>query len=203
MVALMLLLAGRLGADENRGIKIVEVRKIWDAAPHNAFADLERFKGGWYCAFREGRGHAGGGDYGKIRVIASSDGRAWKSVALLQNQGVDLRDAKLSVTQGGELLLNSCEYRVDDDSADIRNNTSVTYRSTNGTDWSAATQIADKGYWLWQTAKYTPAAKLPNGGDSSYAGLLWHNGLLWISYYSSHSGKTSIYLAKAKIAGLK
>lgn len=37
MVALMLLLAGRLGADENRGIKIVEVRKIWDAAPHNAF----------------------------------------------------------------------------------------------------------------------------------------------------------------------
>lgn len=32
MVALMLLLAGRLGADENRGIKIVEVRKIWDAA---------------------------------------------------------------------------------------------------------------------------------------------------------------------------
>jgi hypothetical protein len=42
-----------------------------------------------------------------------------------------------------------------------------------------------------------------SGGDSSYAGLLWHNGLLWISYYSSHSGKTSIYLAKAKIAGLK
>lgn len=66
MVALMLLLAGRLGADENRGIKIVEVRKIWDAAPHNAFTNLERFKGGWYCAFREGRGHAGGGDYGKI-----------------------------------------------------------------------------------------------------------------------------------------
>ena len=92
---------------------------------------------------------------------------------------------------------------MDDDSADIRNNTSVMYRSTNGTDWSAATQIADKGYCLWQTAKYTPAAKLPSGGDSSYAGLLWHNGLLWISYYNSHSGKTSIYLAKAKIAGLK
>jgi len=110
MVALMLLLAGRLGADENRGIKIVEIQKIWDAAPHNAFTDLQRFKGRWYCAFREGRGHAGGGDYGKIRVIASSDGMAWKSVALLQNQGVDLRDAKLSVTLGGELLLNSCEY---------------------------------------------------------------------------------------------
>ena len=55
IVALMILLAGRLGADENHGIKIVEIRKIWDAAPHNAFTDLERFKGEWYCAFREGR----------------------------------------------------------------------------------------------------------------------------------------------------
>ena len=39
---------------------------------------------------------------------------------------------------------------------------------------------------------------LPSGGDTSYAGLVWHEGLLWISYYSSHEGKTSIYLAKVK-----
>jgi len=42
------------------------------------------------------------------------------------------------------------------------------------------------------------ALKLPSGGDTSYAGLVWHEGLLWISYYSSHEGKTSIYLAKVK-----
>ena len=47
--------------------EIVEVRKIWDAAPHNAFTDLQRFKGRWYCAFREGREHAAAGDYGKLR----------------------------------------------------------------------------------------------------------------------------------------
>lgn len=39
---------------------------------------------------------------------------------------------------------------------------------------------------------------LPSNGDSSYAGLVWHEGQLWISYYSSHEGKTSIYLARWK-----
>lgn len=40
--------------------------------------------------------------------------------------------------------------------------------------------------------------KLPSNGDSSYAGLVWRKGELWISYYSSHEGKTSIYLARWK-----
>ncbi|MDT8301831.1 MAG: hypothetical protein RQ760_10140 [Sedimentisphaerales bacterium] len=45
----------------------------------------------------------------------------------------------------------------------------------------------------------TKLAKLPSGGDTSYPGLLWHNDMLYVSYYSSHEGKTSIYLAKVKI----
>ena len=44
----------------------------------------------------------------------------------------------------------------------------------------------------------TPALTLPSGGDCSYPALVWHDGLLWVSYYSSHEGKTSIYLAKVK-----
>ncbi len=40
---------------------------------------------------------------------------------------------------------------------------------------------------------------LPSGGDTSYPGMVWHDGLLWVSYYSSHEGKTSIYLAKVKL----
>ena len=39
---------------------------------------------------------------------------------------------------------------------------------------------------------------LPSGGDQSYAGLVWHEDMLWISYYSGHEEKTSIYLAKVK-----
>jgi len=41
---------------------------------------------------------------------------------------------------------------------------------------------------------------LPSNGDSSYPGLVWHDGNLWVSYYSSHEGKTSIYLAKIEVA---
>ncbi|NLH41829.1 MAG: exo-alpha-sialidase, partial [Planctomycetes bacterium] len=48
--------------------------------------------------------------------------------------------------------------------------------------------------------KMTKLLKLPSGGDTSYPGLLWHDGLLYLSYYSSHEGKTSIYLARIKIA---
>jgi hypothetical protein len=40
---------------------------------------------------------------------------------------------------------------------------------------------------------------LPSGGDCSYPGLVWHDGELWVSYYSSHEGRTSIYLARVKI----
>ncbi|MDR2441195.1 MAG: glycoside hydrolase [Planctomycetaceae bacterium] len=38
--------------------------------------------------------------------------------------------------------------------------------------------------------------RFPSGGDTSYPGMVIHNGFLWVSYYSSHEEKTSIYLAK-------
>ncbi len=37
---------------------------------------------------------------------------------------------------------------------------------------------------------------LPSGGDNSYPGMVLHDGTLWVSYYSSHEGKTGIYLAR-------
>ncbi len=46
---------------------------------------------------------------------------------------------------------------------------------------------------------YEPALTLKSGGDTSYAGLVWYDGLLWMSYYSSHEGKSAIYLAKIKV----
>lgn len=41
---------------------------------------------------------------------------------------------------------------------------------------------------------------LPSGGDTSYPGLLYRDGILWVSYYSSHEGKTGVYLAKVRLA---
>ncbi len=50
-----------------------------------------------------------------------------------------------------------------------------------------------------RAGKLSEFLTLPSGGDSSYAGLVMHTGLLWVSYYSSHEGKTSIYLGKVRL----
>lgn len=36
---------------------------------------------------------------------------------------------------------------------------------------------------------------LPSGGDTSYGGMVYNRGKLYISYYSSHEGKAAIYFA--------
>lgn len=54
--------------------------------------------------------------------------------------------------------------------------------------------------WINTTdATIHEALTLPSGGDTSYAGLTLQNDVLWISYYSSHEQKSSIYLAKVRI----
>lgn len=42
-----------------------------------------------------------------------------------------------------------------------------------------------------------------SGGDTSYPGMVMNNNDLWMSYYSSHEGKGSIYLAKIPVSLLK
>jgi hypothetical protein len=44
-----------------------------------------------------------------------------------------------------------------------------------------------------------PILELPSGGDTSYPGLVWRDDVLYVSYYSSHEDKTSIYFAKVKL----
>jgi len=41
--------------------------------------------------------------------------------------------------------------------------------------------------------------KLPSGGDTSYPGFVLLDDILYVSYYSSHEGKSSIYLAVLKV----
>ena len=53
---------------------------------------------------------------------------------------------------------------------------------------------------LWQVDLTSKTLKLlhilPSAGDTSYPGLVHTNGQIWLSYYSSHAGKSKIYLAK-------
>ena len=72
--------------------------------------------------------------------------------------------------------------------------------------WIAAGRILEEGVATTALAELNveqktlrPILSLPSGGDTSYPGLVWHDGILWVSYYSSHEGKTSIYLAKVRI----
>ena len=56
--------------------------------------------------------------------------------------------------------------------------------------------------WLdTETARLSEFLKLPGGGDCSYPGLVWHDGILWVSYYSSHSDGTKVYLARVRLPG--
>ena len=303
-------------------VKLVEVRRIWDKAPHNAFTDLIRFKDRWFLAFREGQGHVS--DDGKLRVIASADGQEWKSVALMAWDKGDVRDAKLSIAADGRLMLNGAVRFHSLEKGNVFQ--SLAWLSADGETWSDGRLTSGPDLWMWSTTwhkgigysigygtgakklirllrsrdgvtwemaaddlfpggsyanetslvftaddachcllrrdsdtntaqlglarpPYTEwtwkdlgvriggpkmiqlpdgrflatvrlydkkvrtglcwldaekgrlqeALTLPSGGDTSYAGMVLHEGLLWLSYYSSHEARTSIYLAKVQL----
>jgi hypothetical protein len=47
--------------------------------------------------------------------------------------------------------------------------------------------------------RYDPQLVLPSGGDTSYPGFVFHDGVLWVMYYSSHESNTAIYLARVRV----
>ena len=334
--ALLPLLAVLLPASANAATdkaELVEVRKIWDQGNHNAFTDLVRFKGSWFCVFREAKAHVS--PDGAVRVLTSTDGHQWTSAALLQMPGYDLRDPKISTTGDGKRLMIVGGATVREGSQPSTANQSFVAFAPDGRKWDKIFWAGPTNQWLWRvtwqggkaygvsydvtpasrTAKkygttllraddginfvhlvpnlfntsgpteatlrfdkdgfgyclqrrdgatnntallgtsrppytdwewrdlgkyfggpnfiqlpggrwiavgrlqnhgtppatktvvcdldtthgaLTPLLTLPSGGDSSYPGLVWHEGQLWISYYSSHEGKTSIYLARVK-----
>lgn len=85
------------------------VSKIWgDGVSHCAFSSLVRYKGRYYCSFREGESHIfdkNGKAEGKVRILASDDGEKWESVAFIGKEGIDLRDPKLSVMPDGRMMV--------------------------------------------------------------------------------------------------
>ena len=319
--------------------QLISATKIWDLGKHNAFTDLIRWHDKFYCTFRESEAHVGGD--GKLRVLESFDGKKWESAALVAEQGIDLRDPKLSITPDDRLMITA-GGSVYEGKKLLGRQPRVAF-SKDGRDWTAPRRVLTEGEWLWRVtwhdgkaygvsynadARSTPAAKdaantgqvpagpaewklklvvssdglqydlvthldvpghpnettlrfmpdgemialvrreggntfgwigrsrapykewtwketqhrlggpnfipLPDGslwaagrsypggaktvvarmnrdgdyrpvltlessGDTSYPGLVWHQDLLWMSYYSSHEGKSAIYLAQIKL----
>jgi hypothetical protein len=54
-----------------------------------------------------------------------------------------------------------------------------------------------------RSGDFRKIVQLPSGGDNSYPGFVSRDKRLWISYYSSHEGSTSIYLAEVPISYIK
>lgn len=310
-------------------VEVITVKKIWDEAAHNAFPDLVRWNEKFYCAFREGRGHVS--TNGKIRILKSKATNLWESAALVTLEGYDLRDAHLSVTPEGRLMLLGGAAPRKRDNQSAPTGTFVCF-SQDGRQWTKPRIVVKPGRWLWRVTWHegkaygvsyaagermpylellissdgvnyqthvaklfgegyptevtlrfdtddtcyalvrrdrrgkeassallgvskpdykkwrwhdlgksfngfggpnfiripgghwigagrmheggahtavtyvdvkngtmTKLLKLPSGGDTSYPGLLWYEKMLYVSYYSSHEGKTSMYLAKLKI----
>ncbi|MFN9551532.1 MAG: hypothetical protein ACK56Q_14745 [Pirellulaceae bacterium] len=321
------LIGGRLSifANELRlegvaeGVRVVEVRKVWDEAPHNAFTDLAHHDGTWALVFREGSQHVS--PDGALRVLTSQDGRQWRPAARITMPEADLRDAKISRTPDGRwMLTGAAAWHPPSQSS----HQSFVWFSDDLQQWSQAYPVGDPDVWLWritwhqgvaygigygcgsdrfvrlyrsedgihfttlvdrllegsypnessiqfdgQTAycllrrdetpfgamvgkslpPYTKwqwkdtevriggphwtkspdgrwvaavrlldgqartslcladpevgslreVCRLPSGGDTSYAGLVWQANRLWVSYYASHEGKSAIYLAEVEV----
>lgn len=150
-----LLLAAVLAVPAARAsdLQLVEVRKIWDQAPHNAFTDLVRVGDRWYCVFREGKAHVS--PDGALRVLTSADGEEWASAALLTSDTADLRDAKITVTPDGRLQLNGAAALHD--KSKQRHQSSVWF-SRDGKEWSEPIPVGDPDYWLWRATWHKETA---------------------------------------------
>jgi hypothetical protein len=145
--------------------KLLSVDKISDRAPHSAFTDLVHWKDQFVCAFREGRSHVSSD--GKIRVLTSSNGEEWNPAALIELNDFDLRDAGLSVTPNGRLMLigGAAPRPKDDQSAPTG---SFVAFSDDAKTWTKPQIVAKPGRWLWR--------------------VTWHDGKAYGVDYEAGSG---------------
>ena len=77
----------------------------------------------------------------------------------------------------------------------------------NGEMWGASRLSEKKGKKVntytavgrMTTTSYSPELILPSGGDTGYPGMVYRDGILYVSYYSSHEDKSSIYIAQIQL----
>lgn len=172
-VCLLLLSTTLLSAAEPVQLKLESVQKIWDKDPHNAFTGLTRFKDQWFCVFRTGKAHVS--PDGSLQVLSSKDGKTWKPVARISSETSDLRDAKISVTPEGQLMLSGAAALPQPNPVKHQ---SMNWFSDDGTHWSKGYKIGDPSVWLW--------------------GMKWHNGDVYsIGYHTGKEGPRFTRLYKS------
>jgi len=142
--------------------KLIEVKKIWDRSPYNAFTGLVRYRDRFFCVFREAEIH----EYANsgVRLISSPDGKQWDSEAFLDftaesfnklnpkvpanaESFLDVRDPKLCIAPDGRLMVNTAVVY----NAELRAQ-SLAWFSEDGRTWGPPVLIGDWNFWLWQIA---------------------------------------------------
>lgn len=137
--------------DKVDGFHLLTAERIWGQSPHNAFTDLIRHKDLWYCAFREGEGHVS--EDGSLRVIRSVDGKTWESVAFMEWEEGDIRDAKLSITSTGKLMLSGAVRFLQPKNGNKHQ--SLTWLSADGEHWEGPFACpTGLGTWRWSATWY-------------------------------------------------
>ena len=138
-------------------VTTVTVQKIYDEGTHAAFTSLARYKGKYYCSFREGWSHVfdeEGNAEGRVKILCSKDGNRWKVVADIGLDSTDLRDPKLTVTPDGRLMvtIGGSVYR---NRSLVRTEPQVCF-SSDGKNFSAPVPVridsAVRGThdWIWR-----------------------------------------------------
>ena len=115
---------------------------------HNALTDLIFFNNRWFLCFRESDAHVYGKN-GVIRIISSQDGDLWTSVSLIKEEGIDLRDPKLSINPEGRLMLLMGGTVYQDKNRYITRRPRVAF-SLDGSSWTTNIPILSEHEWLWR-----------------------------------------------------
>lgn len=139
--------------------ELLDVHRIWDAAPHCAFPDLVVFGGRVLLACREGSEHVS--RLGAVRVLTPADGSgaSWRSLARLEVADHDLRDPSFSVTPDGRLmLLAGIGWRAADGESTRDGTGTVASFSADGEHWSAPEVVVPPGRWVWRAAWHAGTA---------------------------------------------
>lgn len=197
IVCICFFLAGCSSGNKTQSNKVeeIEVTKIWDKGPHNAFTDLIRFKNNFYCTFREATEHVKGWD-GKARILKSSDGKNWESIALLEMPGQDVRDPKLSITPDNRLMVLMDVENVENAKVILRK-PFVSFSDKNGENFSSPkastvdAKVASWSDWVWRVTWYK---------NEGYSVCYQPNGNLYL--YKTKDGSHFENVSKINIDGL-
>ena len=152
------------------------VRCIHSDGWHNAFTDLQWFKGKYYVCFRNGLSHVS--PEGKVVVIASDDLYRWERVGVPVNTTGDDRDPHLIVAEDrlyvivGTSSWSEAMPEVGKENRYVRTYCSYT---DDGINWSKPQQIYEDHYWVWGVG-YADGIfyGLAYGGDGKLADAATH-----------------------------